>query len=152
MLSQTAEYALRAVVCLANIQEPLTTKQIATYTKVPESYLSKVMQALVKATVVVSRRGVGGGFQLRRAPHTIPLLEVINAVDPMHRITSCPLGLKAHGRALCPLHRQLDLAIAMLQESFAGQTIASIMNPQAKSFPLGFCPKNNNQEPLQAKG
>ena len=58
MISQTAEYALRAIVFLADQAEPRTTQQIAAATRVPPSYLSKVMQALSRARVVHSQRGL----------------------------------------------------------------------------------------------
>ena len=63
MISQTAEYALRAVVFLSmNVDAAFTTQQIAVATKVPAAYLSKVMQSLVRAGLVRSQRGLGGGF------------------------------------------------------------------------------------------
>ncbi len=101
MISQTAEYALRAVVFLAmNSGKAHTNHQISTTTKVPAAYLSKVLQSLVKAQLVHSQRGLGGGFVLVKPPEAISILEVINAVDPILRIRTCPLGLKAHGTVL----------------------------------------------------
>src|SRR5689334_18543405 len=67
MVSQTAEYALRAVVCLGNqAGTPLTTQQIAEVTRVPVGYLAKVMQALGRGGIVSSQRGLHGGFTLAR--------------------------------------------------------------------------------------
>jgi acyl-CoA dehydrogenase len=64
LLSQTVEYALRAAVCLAGRDEGQTTPEIAETTKVPPSYLSKVLQGLARAGIVEGKRGVGGGFKL----------------------------------------------------------------------------------------
>ena len=65
MFSQTVEYALRAVVHLAD-QAPLprTTDQIAKATLVPKPYLSKVIQGLCRSGIVRSKRGIGGGVVL----------------------------------------------------------------------------------------
>src|SRR6266404_2848259 len=53
MFSQTVEYALRAVVHLADhAPDARTTDQIATATLVPKAYLSKVIQGLCRANVV----------------------------------------------------------------------------------------------------
>ena len=50
MFSQTVEYALRAVVHLSSMApQAQTTEQIAATTLVPKAYLSKVLQALVRA-------------------------------------------------------------------------------------------------------
>ena len=71
MISQTSEYALRAVVCLAqNPDKPHTTVEIAKWTKVPEHYLSKVMLALAKHEVVYSKKGLHGGICWRMSRKT----------------------------------------------------------------------------------
>jgi len=59
MFSQIAEYALRAVVRVASHHgRPQTTQQIAAATRVPAGYLSKVMQALGRAGLINSQRGL----------------------------------------------------------------------------------------------
>ncbi len=106
MFSQTVEYALRAVVHLADqFPSPRTTDQIGTATLVPKAYLSKVLQGLCHANIVQSKRGIGGGMTLITSPTHLTPLEVINAVEPIGRIRECPLGLTAHGIRLCPLHK-----------------------------------------------
>lgn len=119
LFSQTTEYALRAVVWLADhVGEPQTTQQIAKATKVPAKYLVKVLQPLGRAGLVHAQRGLGGGFTLARSPQDLTVLDIIDVVEPLERIETCPLGLKAHGVNLCPLHRKLDDAIAILREAF----------------------------------
>jgi Rrf2 family protein len=128
MISQTAEYALRAVVCLsAQDGSPLTTREIAAKTGVPAGYLSKVLQGLGRAELVRSTRGLGGGFVLALPLDEITVLDVINAVDPLKRLKHCPLGLVAHGIRLCPLHRRLDEATAQAESLFGGTTIAQLL-------------------------
>jgi len=137
MFSQTVEYALRAVCHLAyTAPESSTTEQIAKSTKVPIAYLSKVLQGLVRAGVVKSQRGVGGGISLVKSPDDLTILEVVNAVDPIVRIASCPLGLKAHGKNLCPLHRRLDNAMASVEEAFRDTTLAEVIAEPSTSIPL----------------
>lgn len=139
MISQTAEYALRAVVCLAgNAGRPMTTQQIADVTHVPLGYLSKVLQALGRARVVRSIRGTRGGFALPKSIESLSVLEVINAVDPIHRIDHCPLGLQAHGKNLCALHRKIDDAIALMERTFNEYTIADLLREPNKSTPMGI--------------
>src|SRR5438874_457626 len=137
MLSQTVEYALRAVVYLAD-QAPAarTTDQIAAKTLVPKAYLSKVLQALTRAGIVHSQRGLGGGMALAKASADLTILEVVNAVEPLQRIRECPLGLKTHGARLCPLHRRLDNALALVEEAFGSTTLAEVLAEPTKSPPL----------------
>src|SRR5215203_4636711 len=137
MFSQTVEYALRAVVYLAaEAPAPRTTDQIAEATRVPKAYLSKVLQGLCRAGVVHSQRGIGGGMTLMKAPAELTMLEVINAVEPIGRIRTCPLGLEAHGVRLCPLHRRLDDALATVEEAFRRTTLAEVLAEPSESRPL----------------
>jgi Rrf2 family protein len=136
MISQTAEYALRAIVFLADQGEARTTQQIAAATRVPTSYLSKVMQSLSRAGIVKSQRGLHGGFTLVGAPDDVSVWDVIDAVDPIQRIRSCPLGLKAHGMRLCPLHKRLDDALALVETAFRDSTLGDLIREPTKSKPL----------------
>ena len=68
--------------------------EIAEATKVPAAYLSKVLQAMSRAGLVRSQRGLHGGFQLISQPNQINILDVVNAVDPIQRIESCPLTVE----------------------------------------------------------
>ncbi len=129
MFSQTVEYALRAVLCLAQSPaEPRTADFIAETMKVPRSYLAKVMQSLVRQGIVSSQRGLRGGFQLVKRPDDINLLEVVNAVDPIKRIDSCPLSIESHQTPLCPLHRRVDQAIATVEAAFSKTTLQEILD------------------------
>ena len=137
MISQTAEYALRSVICLASTPKTaLTTVQIAKITKVPGSYLSKVLQALGKAGIVSSQRGLHGGFSLAKPADGLSLLEVINAVDPLQHIDSCPLGLNQHGSNLCPLHKRLNKAICMIEKEYRESSISDLLREPTESKPL----------------
>jgi Rrf2 family protein len=146
MFSKKVEYALRAVVHLAMValqaskddQAPAarTVEQIAEATQVPPAYLAKVIQALVHAGVLYSQRGIGGGISLVKSPAELTILEVVNAVDPIQRINHCPLGLAAHGVNLCPLHRRVDSALALVEDAFRSTTLAEILAEPTTSVPL----------------
>jgi Rrf2 family protein len=137
MISQTVEYALRAVVYLADQGgESCTVQQIAATTKVPAAYLSKVMQGLSRAGLVRAQRGLHGGFTLNRDPAGLTIWEVVQAVDPVQRIRSCPLGLDAHRLRLCPLHQRLDDALALIEGAFRATTVAEVLAEPTTSKPL----------------
>lgn len=137
MISQTAEYALRAMSCLAYEPNQLTpTPKLAEQTKVPSNYLAKVLQVLSGAELITGRRGVGGGYKLAKPADGIRLIDVINAVDKVERITTCPLGLENHGPNLCALHRRMDQAAAAIIEVFGSSTLADLLDDSAPSIPL----------------
>ena len=136
MLSKTIEYGLRAVVCLARTpNQRQSADQLAKATRVPRRYLHKVLQELVKAGLTCSQSGPGGGYSLGRSADAISILDVVNAVGSIERIRRCPLGLKSH-HELCPLHRELDKAYAMMEASFRRLTVAEVLDPSASPSPL----------------
>ncbi len=102
----------------------------------PAGYLAKVLQALGRAGLVKARRGLGGGFVLGRPANKITVLEVVNAVDPIERILACPLHLEAHSKTLCPVHRRLDDAIALVQKAFSKSTLADLVENPPGQAPL----------------
>jgi Rrf2 family nitric oxide-sensitive transcriptional repressor len=137
LLSQSVEYALRAVVYLAmNAAEAQKTANIAAATKVPSAYLSKVLQGLREKGIVTLQRGVGGGVKLARKPEQLTILDIVNAVEPIQRINTCPLGLKTHGIRLCALHRRMDDAFKTMESAFRTTTLAELINDTNPSVPL----------------
>lgn len=143
MISQTTEYALRAIVWMAaNPEKPLTAQQVAEATRVPAGYLAKVLQGLSRAGLLHSQRGLGGGFTLARPPSTVTMWDIVTAVDPIRRIERCPLGFEAHGGQLCALHRQIDEAIGQVEKLFSATKISKLIDPGHSSSPLcAYAPK-----------
>ncbi|MBS2001496.1 MAG: Rrf2 family transcriptional regulator [Candidatus Obscuribacterales bacterium] len=127
MISQTAEYALRAMVFLAIRDAASTGQEIAKATQVPPGYLSKVMQQLAKAKLVNSQRGIGGGFVMAKQADQISILDIVNAVDPIEKLTVCPLGIEGHGMNLCPLHKRLSEATAQVESAFARSLLSELV-------------------------
>jgi Rrf2 family protein len=138
VISQTVEYALRAIVYLADQGAARTNQQIAEATHVPPAYLSKVMQELGRAGLVQSQRGLHGGFTLGKDAKDLSIWEVVQAVEPIQRIRVCPLGLVSHRARLCPLHKRLDDALASIEQAFRDTTIADVLDEPTTSRPL--CP------------
>ncbi len=145
MFSQTVEYALRAVVHLAiHGDQPLKTRDIARETQVPAAYLSKVLQELQAKGIVRLQRGVGGGVCLEGRPDELTILDVVNAVDPIRRIRSCPLDLMSHGTHLCALHRRMDNAMMAMEDAFRSTTLAELLADPNPSVPL--CDSSNRNQ------
>lgn len=148
MLSQTVEYALRAMVCLAAFpDERVSAGALADRTHVPPDYLAKVLQLLSKADLIAGRRGVGGGYQIARDPKDVGVLEVIRAVGSMDRIKSCPLGIEGHAKPLlCPLHHLVDQAIGAMIDVLGKHSLADIVEWTDNTQPL--CMEDNLPAPV----
>ena len=85
-VSTRGDYACRALLSLAlrntdPTPVPVSVRDIAERTGLPQPYLEQILLALKGAGVVQSKRGVGGGYVLSRAPEKITLGEIVAAVD-----------------------------------------------------------------------
>ena len=137
MICQTVEYALRAIVTIAQHEgRACTARQISEVTQVPLAYLSKLMQGLVRGGLVRSQRGLHGGFVLMKDPKVLTIYDVVDIVAPFERIHSCPLGIQSHGTNLCPLHRRLDNAMEATEKVFRETTVAELLSERGSVTPL----------------
>lgn len=132
MLSQTSEYALRAMVWLASQSLKdfhfYNVNEIAAATQVPPSYLSKILQALTRAFLLQKKRGIRGGYCLKSPPEQITLLSIVENFDKIERILVCPLKLKEHAEMLCPLHSELDKLACSLRSNFTKTTLKDLIS------------------------
>ena len=136
MLPKTAEYALRAVVWLGRDEGQCESADcLAENTKVPRRYLHTVLQELVRAKLVRSQPGPGGGYALAQPARKMTILDVANAIAPLKRIRRCPLKLRTHTR-LCPLHKELDDVYAATERALARVTIAQLVDSTSDIVPL----------------
>lgn len=137
MISQTLEYALRAIVAVAQRGgQPSSARQISDNTEIPLPYLSKLMQSLAKAEIVKSQRGVRGGFVLGRSPQELTIWDIVEVVDPIQRIVHCPLKISSHGTTLCPLHRRIDDALAATEKLFRETRVSELLQREGGLKPL----------------
>ena len=133
MISQTAEYALRAVVYLVQQNgTPSTRQQISEGALISPDYLTRVMQLLAENGIVTSKRGPGGGYTIVPPKERLTILDVISCVEPLPRLTKCPLGLAAH-EVLCPLHAKLDEATALVEKAFRESLVIDLIPSVRKS-------------------
>jgi len=108
MFSKSTEYALRAVVYLAensSEESRFGIKTIANDLGFPEPYLAKVLQHLVRRKIIQSAKGPNGGFYVSKATMNISLLEIIDANEGLDFFKKCGLGLhECNDAKPCPIH------------------------------------------------
>ncbi len=127
MISQTVDYALRAMVALASHYDTvMSVRTLAGLTDVPRPYLSKLMSQLVRAKLVQSRRGVGGGFVLARPPHEISMWDIVQAIDPIQKLHTRPLNIKVQANPLA-LHELIDRVLDELEQAFRNISLSKVL-------------------------
>ncbi len=105
--TRAADYAVRVMIHLSGLPAGTRVPRaiLAGATDVPESFMSKVLQALVRARLVTSRRGVDGGFELICSPDRISLLDVVEAIEGPIRLNFCLMpGDSCERHISCPAH------------------------------------------------
>ncbi len=90
-LTRAADYAVRVMIHLATLPvgSRVQRNTLAEATGVPESFMSKVLQGLVRARLIASRRGIDGGFELAVSAENTSLLDVIEAIEGPIQLNFC---------------------------------------------------------------
>ena len=86
-LTRAADYAIRVMIHLAAFAPGTRASraELASASECPEQFLSKVLQSLTRAGLVISHRGNTGGFELAPAHRGASILEIVEAVEgPIH--------------------------------------------------------------------
>ena len=106
-LTRAADYAVRVMIHLAGLPPGTRASRadLAEAAECPEQFLSKVLQSLTHAGLVVSHRGNTGGFELSSAHRSASILQIIEAVEGPIRLNLCLTGPHACERqTCCPAH------------------------------------------------
>lgn len=129
MFSRTAEYAVRAMVFLAN-QPPgrLTgAREVSEAEQIPGAFLWKILQNLARRKLIRSFKGVRGGYELARPAAEITLEDIVEATDGQDVVTGCVLGLaECSEENPCPLHNSWKEVKVKLTEMLEQTTLADL--------------------------
>ena len=128
-LTRGAEYAVRAMAYLASFPDGhvASLHEIGEAQDIPESFLAKILQSLVRGGLAVSQRGAHGGFALARPATEITMQEVIEAVDGPVAVNQCVLSPEDCARsASCSTHQAWMRAQGQLMDVLGTVTLASL--------------------------
>src|SRR5690606_9107167 len=130
MLSQTAEYALRAAPYLAREphRRPVTADTIARALGAPSNYMSKTLNALAKAGILIGMRGPTGGFMLVRDPAELTVADVVGTFDEPSQRPMCLLGGRpCSADRPCQSHYRWMAVTAAMREPLTATTVADLV-------------------------
>lgn len=102
-LSSRGEYALRALVVLGLNYGPEVVRisAICQEQNIPKRFLEQILNDLKELGIVESKRGLAGGYRLRRPPEQITLAEVIRYLEGPLAPISC-VSQTSYARCSCP--------------------------------------------------
>lgn len=99
-ISEAASIAIHGIILIAKSPVHLNATRIAELTGTSRHHVAKVMQRLARANLITSLRGPAGGFSLSRAPESLTLLEVYEAIEGKIEIQECPMD-----NQVCPFDK-----------------------------------------------
>lgn len=157
------EYALHSLLVLASRATPASVSDLAAYQGIPERFLAKVFGRLKKAGLVKGTEGISGGFSLARAPEAIPVLEVLEAVDPGRSLFTCAeirgncalFGKEAPDWAIsgpCRIHAFMESAERELKAVLASRTVADLVCELRCKMPENFAKETDQWFEAKKKG
>jgi Rrf2 family protein len=146
-LTRAADYAVRVMVHLATLpdHERALLPALARATGAPESFLSKVLQALCRAGFIASRRGQLGGFEILATGRVASLRAVIEAIDGPIRLNVCMIsGASCDRKPYCPAHsvwvRAQEAMLQVLEKASIAEMAAEAVAAQAQVSTSGSDP------------
>lgn len=134
LLSKTAEYGIRAVLYIGlNKSKRVRAVDIAKDLKVPYHFLAKVIQKLVKAGILHSKRGKKGGLILKKSPEKIKLLDVVIALDGEDIFKNCVLGLPdCWDKNPCPVHNYWKDIREQIKQMLSERSVKELLDEKVK--------------------
>ncbi|HQT78247.1 MAG: SUF system Fe-S cluster assembly regulator [Rhodospirillales bacterium 20-64-7] len=136
-LSKLTDYAVVVLVRLADMDGVQTSPGIAAATGIPEPTVAKVLKALAAGELVVSQRGARGGYRLNRGLASIPVAEVIAAMDGPIALTACVEGATGcESQGLCPMRGRWDPVNEAISKALSNISLADMQAAPLPAFRL----------------
>lgn len=137
MLSTTSQYALRALVKLAQLpdDEMVSGQKLSAQSRIPANYLSKLMLTLRNAGLVEALRGSHGGYRLHKPAREIHIIDVVDLFESVKSDTGCLLGEDhdCSNQEACSAHAKFRRVRLAYIDFLTTTTIAAISKkPQQK--------------------
>ena len=128
-VSEAVALAIHACVIVAEKQAEgkTTTASIASALKASEAHLSKVMQRLVRARIMNSVRGPGGGFVMSAKPEDIRLINIYEAVDGVFRCRECLFDHQSCDGHKCVLGKFIENINQQVKMFFETKTLKDLI-------------------------
>jgi Rrf2 family protein len=135
-ITRGTDYAVRLMVHLATLPEgtrvPVT--EFARVGGAPETFISKLLQRLVRIGMLSSSRGTGGGFMLAIQPRNVTLLDVVEAIEGPLQINRCLPGQHTCNRkSICSVHPVWEDAQTALKNVLQGTSIEKLARESVKN-------------------
>jgi len=129
LITRETDYAVRTVLYLAREGDRVANvTEVAHAMHIPKSFLAKILQRLTKNNILISTRGVKGGFRLAKKPSEISLLDIMMSIQGAATINLCVIdSRKCRLSATCSVHPVWVDIRKEVEKRLQKHTIAALM-------------------------
>ncbi len=122
------DYAVVVMSQMSRHAGTTTAPELAQATGLPVPTVSKLLKQLAKSSLVVSHRGVHGGYSMERALDNINAMEIIEALDGPVALTACVEGAEdmCNVQSLCPMRGGWDKVNTAVRRALTEVTLADL--------------------------
>lgn len=107
-----------------------TARELSGEARIPLPTVSKILKALARRGLLVSHRGVGGGFALARPADQISVADVIGALDGPIAITEClNADASCSHESSCSIRTNWDRINRVVADALAGLKVSEMARP-----------------------
>jgi FeS assembly SUF system regulator len=132
-LGKLTDYGLVLMTCIAKGQgAPIrTARDLARESRLPLSTVSKVLKGLLQSGLLISHRGIKGGYVLARDPHEISVLEMIAALEGPMALTECSTDVTGlcNLEQGCPIKSNQQIINQAVRGVLEKVTLSDLMEP-----------------------
>ena len=132
-VTKLADYGIVILTYLAAHREnTYNARDIATLVNLPLPVVSKVLKLLGKSGLVVSQRGIKGGYGLARSPQEITVAAIIGAVEGPIAVTEGNTTRDCDMQTGCPVRTNWHLINRTIQSALERISLAEMTRPMAQ--------------------
>jgi Rrf2 family protein len=144
-ISRRAEYALRALLLIAKDQNERIhqIQELSERGNIPVKFLEQILLHLRNEGLLTSKRGVGGGYSLRKRPSDIVVLDIVELLDGP--IAPLPCALERPGEPCgcpdpirCPLRPLMRQTRETIRDLFSSKTVQDLLDESHGEHALAF--------------
>ena len=107
-----------------------TARELAAESRLPLPTVSKILKQLLQSGVLVSSRGIKGGYALAREPREISISEVIAGLEGPIALTECSTDLSGCDlEQCCPIKNNQRVINAAVRGALERLTLADLIHP-----------------------
>jgi Rrf2 family protein len=144
-ISRRAEYALRALVLIANesSEKVHQIQDLSERGNIPVKFLEQILLNLRNEGLLTSKRGVGGGYSLRKRPGDMFVLEIVELLDGPIAPLPCALDRPSEACGCpdplrCPLRPLMRQTRQMIRDLLGSKTVQDLLDEARGEQVLAF--------------